>query len=234
MSLDQHTTEALDHMSAYERVSHAQNQYGTGLVMSTSFGIQSVVMLHLVKQQLPQIPIIFIDTGYLFPETYAYAKTLTDQLKLNIKTYRANLSAAQQEERYGQLWEQGESGLEKYNQINKVEPMQRALEELQATAWISGIRRNQSQSRRKRPAIEKQNNWIKIYPIIDWDDQQVEAYLNKFDLPPHPLKDKGYVSVGDWHTSVPLAENMSPEETRFHGLKRECGLHLDFNQGGGI
>ena len=186
MSLDQHTVEALDQMSAYERVAHAQSQYGTGLIMSTSFGIQSAVMLHLVKQQLSQIPIIFIDTGYLFPETYAYAKTLTDQLELNIKTYRANLSAAQQEERYGQLWEQGESGLEKYNQINKVEPMQRALEELQATAWISGIRRKQSQSRRERPAIEKQNNWIKIYPIIDWDDQQVEAYFNKFNLPPHP------------------------------------------------
>ena len=73
MSLDQHTVEALDQMSAYERVAHAHNQYGTGLVMSTSFGIQrrSTVMLHLVKQQLSQIPIIFIDTGYLFPETYA-------------------------------------------------------------------------------------------------------------------------------------------------------------------
>ena len=73
MSLDQHTVEALDQMSAYERVAHAQSQYGTGLVMSTSFGIQSAVMLHLVKQQLSQIPIIFIDTGYLFPETYAYS-----------------------------------------------------------------------------------------------------------------------------------------------------------------
>ncbi len=234
MTLDPSTVQALDRMSAQERIAHAQSQYGSGLIMSTSFGIQSAVMLHLVKQQLPDIPIIFIDTGYLFSETYAYAKLLTDQLELNIKTYCSNMPTAQQEEHYGKLWEQGEVGLEKYNQVNKVEPMQRALEELQATAWISGIRRKQSQSRSERPAIEKQNNWIKIYPIIDWDDQQVEAYLKAFDLPTHPLKEKGYVSVGDWHTSIPLAENMTAEETRFHGLKRECGLHLDFNQGGGI
>ena len=88
MTLDPSTVQALDRMSAQERIAHAQSQYGSGLIMSTSFGIQSAVMLHLVKQQLPDIPIIFIDTGYLFSETYAYAKLLTDQLELNIKTYR--------------------------------------------------------------------------------------------------------------------------------------------------
>ena len=71
--------------------------------------------------------------------------------------------------------------------------MQRGLNELKATAWISGIRREQSESRKYRPVVEKQNNWIKIYPIIDWDEQQVESYMKEFNLPPHPLKSKGYV-----------------------------------------
>ena len=228
------SSKIFDKLSADERISHAKDQYKNGLIMSTSFGIQSAVMLHLVKQHLSDIPIIFIDTGYLFQETYSYAQLLTEQLDLNVKIFKSKISRMEQEKKYGKLWEQGKSGLEKYNQINKVEPMQRGLKELKATAWISGIRREQSESRKYRPVVEKQNNWIKIYPIIDWDEQQVESYMKEFNLPPHPLKSKGYVSVGDWHSSEPLRENMTAEETRFQGIKRECGLHLDFDQGGGI
>ena len=228
------SSKIFDKLSADERISHAKDQYKNGLIMSTSFGIQSAVMLHLVKQHLSDIPIIFIDTGYLFQETYSYAQLLTEQLDLNVKIFKSKISRMEQEKKYGKLWEQGKSGIEKYNQINKVEPMQRGLNQLKATAWISGIRREQSESRKYRPVVEKQNNWIKIYPIIDWDEQQVESYMKEFNLPPHPLKSKGYVSVGDWHSSEPLRENMTAEETRFQGIKRECGLHLDFDQGGGI
>ena len=78
----------------------------------------------------PDIPVILIDTGYLFPETYRFIDQLTDQLKLNLQVFRAEQSPARQEARYGKLWEQGVEGIEKYNQINKVEPMNRALETL--------------------------------------------------------------------------------------------------------
>mgnify|MGYP000455746352 CR=1 FL=1 len=93
-------------------------------------GAQSAVMLHLVTQQAPQIPVIVVDTGYLFPETYQFIDQLTDRLKLNLKVYQAPITPAWQEARYGKLWEQGVEGIEKYNQINKVEPMARALKEL--------------------------------------------------------------------------------------------------------
>ena len=216
----------LEKNSASERIHWAKAQFAEGLIMSTSFGVQSAVLLHLVSQQIPNIPIVFIDTGYLFPETYSFAQSLIERLGLNIHTYRSTLSPQEQETRYGKLWEQGIEGLDKYNTLNKIEPMNRAVTELNARAWISGIRRVQSQSRQNRAVAEQQNKITKIYPIIDWDDATIYQYLTENNLPYHPLWEKGYVSVGDWHSSSPLKANMSAEETRVNGLKRECGLHL--------
>lgn len=217
----------LEDSTAFARIQWAKNTFGDSLVMSTSFGIQSAVLLHLVTQQIPNIPIIFIDTGYLFPETYSLAEDLTKRLKLNLLTYRANLAPKEQENQYGKLWEQGEEGLDQYNKINKIEPMNRAITELKASAWLSGLRRQQSQSRKNLSAVQRQNKVTKIYPIIDWDDATIYKYITENNLPYHPLWKKGYVSVGDWHSSSPLKANMTAEETRFNGIKRECGLHLD-------
>lgn len=210
---------------AEERIRLAYECYGDQLVLSTSFGVQSAVMLHMVTQIVPQIPIVFIDTGYLFPETYRFAAELSQRLTLNLKTFRSQQSAAQQEALYGKLWEQGLVGLKKYNELNKVEPMNRAMTELGAQAWLSGLRRVQSNSREKRPAIEQQNKIVKLYPIIDWTDKAIYDYLTRHDLPYHPLWDQGYVSVGDWHSTSKLSAGMRAEDTRFGGLKRECGLH---------
>ena len=215
----------LETASAVERVRWAYAQYGDGLVLSTSFGIQSAVMLHLVTSLIPDIPVIFIDTGYLFPETYRFAETLRERLNLNLKTYLPLQSAAQQEALYGKLWEQGLPELERYNKINKIESMNRAVKELNAVAWLSGLRRNQSSTRENRAVAEKQNKIWKIYPILDWSDRDIYKYLTENNLPYHPLWDEGYVSVGDWHSTSKLGEGMTEEATRFGGLKRECGLH---------
>ena len=215
----------LEAASAIDRVRWAHEQYGNKLVLSTSFGIQSAVMLHLVTTVIPDIPVIFVDTGYLFPETYKFAAELTERLKLNLKTYLPRQSAAQQEAIHGKLWEQGLEGLGQYNRINKVEPMNRAVQELGATAWLSGLRRHQSSSRQERTVAEQQNKIMKVYPIIDWNDRDIYNYLTENNLPYHPLWDQGYVSIGDWHSTSKLGEGMSAEETRFGGLKRECGLH---------
>lgn len=211
--------------SATERVRWAYEVYGDKLVLSTSFGIQSAVMLHLVTTQIPEIPVIFIDTGYLFPATYTFAQELTERLQLNLKTYVPRQSAAQQEAIYGKLWEQGIEGLERYNRINKVEPMNRAITELGAKAWLSGLRRSQSSTRKERSFVEQQNKVLKIYPILDWSDRDIYTYLNENNLPYHPFWDQGYVSVGDWHSTKKLGAGMTEEDTRFGGLKRECGLH---------
>lgn len=215
----------LENVEAGERILWARDNFPGKLVMSTSFGIQSAVMLHLVSEVAPETPVVFVDTGYLFPETYRFAQELQERLSLNLYKYVPRQTAAEQEALYGKLWEQGVRGLEKYNFINKVEPMNRALQELGATAWLAGLRRSQASTRKDLGVVLKQNKMIKIHPIIDWNDRRIYEYLKEYDLPYHPLWDRNYVSVGDWHSSKPLTAGETAESTRFNGVKRECGLH---------
>jgi len=182
-------------------------------------------MLHLVNRLCPRIPVILIDTGYLFPETYRFIDTLVARLDLDLRVYRADLSPAWLEARHGRLWEQGVAGIKCYNQIMKVEPMERALRELGVGTWFAGLRREQSRTRRELPVIQIKDGRYKIFPILDWTHRDIHRYLKHHDLPYHPLWEQGYVSVGDWHSSAPLTAGMLEEETRFFGLKRECGLH---------
>ncbi|TVP15517.1 phosphoadenosine phosphosulfate reductase [Shewanella sp. KCT] len=195
--------------------------------LSSSFGIQGAVMLHLVTQVQQDIPVILTDTGYLFPETYQFIDELTERLKLNLKVYRAPMTSAWQEARFGRLWEQGLDGLEQYNRLNKVTPMQTALKELEVGTWFAGLRRSQSSTREDLPILAIHGDRYKLLPILEWSNKDVHEYLTKHDLPYHPLWEQGYVSVGDTHSSRPLELGMTEEETRFNGLKRECGLHYE-------
>ncbi|QBH96930.1 phosphoadenylyl-sulfate reductase [Limnobaculum zhutongyuii] len=215
----------LESLSAARRVTWALENLPENKVLSSSFGIQAAVCLHLVTRQQPDIPVILTDTGYLFPETYQFIDSLTEQLNLNLQVYRAPYSPVWQESRYGKLWEQGVEGIERYNQLNKVEPMNRALAELQAQTWFAGLRREQSSSRAQLPVLAIQRGVFKFLPIIDWDNRQIYQYLTDNGLNYHPLWEQGYLSVGDTHTTRKWEPGMSEEETRFFGLKRECGLH---------
>ena len=217
----------LERQRAEARVAWALASGAENHAMSSSFGAQSAVSLHLLSQARPDIPVILIDTGYLFAETYQFIDRLVDRLKLNLKVYRPVLSRAWMEARHGRLWEQGLEGIERYNRLRKVEPMQRALDELGVRTWFAGLRRSQSASRANAPVAElKQGRW-KVHPIVDWSDRDVWEYLRRHDLPYHPLWEQGYVSIGDYHTTAPLQEGMREEDTRFFGLKRECGIHLE-------
>jgi len=217
--------EQLSQQSAEERIKWALNIFQGHILLTSSFGAQAAVMLHMVTEQQADIPIVVLDTGYLFPETYRFIDSLTERLHLNLKVYRAGQGAAWQEACYGKLWEQGLDGLEKYNRLNKVEPMQRALQELDAWAWLAGLRRQQSSTRGNLDVLAVQGPRLKIHPIVEWTDRDVYQYLKKHDLPYHPLWDQGYVSIGDWHSTTALQPGMKEEETRFGGIKRECGLH---------
>lgn len=219
------TNAQLEKLSAQDRVSWALDNLPGEFALSSSFGIQAAVCLHLVTRQKADIPVILTDTGYLFPETYQFIDKLTEQLNLNLQVFRAAQTPAWQEARYGKLWEQGVEGIERYNDINKVEPMNRALETLSAKTWFAGLRREQSGSRAHLPVLAVQRGVFKILPIIDWDNRQIFQYLKDNGLSYHPLWEQGYLSVGDTHTTKKWEEGMSEEETRFFGLKRECGLH---------
>jgi phosphoadenosine phosphosulfate reductase len=216
---------AMPSLPTIGRVARALEHLPGQHVLASSFGAQSAVMLHLLNEEAPGIPVILIDTGYLFPETYRFIDELTAKLHLNLKIFRAEASAAWQESRYGRLWDRGLEGIERYNAINKTQPMERALKELDAGTWFSGIRRVQSKTRAQASPIEFKRGRFKVHPIFDWTDRDVGAYLKKHDLPYHPLWNEGYVSIGDWHTTRSLAQVSDAEQVRFFGLKRECGLH---------
>lgn len=215
----------LEKFSAVRRIEWALENLQGDYIVTSSFGIQAALMLHMTTRIMPDIKVILLDTGYLFPETYGFIETLVDRLNLNLHVYRGDISPAWQEHKYGQLWKQGESGIDKYNHINKVEPLQRALQENNVGCWFSALRRQQSKTRSLLPVLQLKNNTYKIYPIVNWSHQDVHHYLTKFKLPYHPLWEKGYVSLGDIHTTRPLVQGMSEDETRFYGLKRECGIH---------
>lgn len=217
----------LDAQSAETRITWALNNLPREHAVSSSFGIQSAVMLHLMTTAVPDIPVLLFDTGYLFPETYRFVDELTERLNLNLRVFRADMSPAWQEARFGQLWEQGAEGLRKYNTMNKVEPMQRAMSEVGAGTWYSGLRRSQSDSRAERKILEFQHGRVKFHPIVDWSNRDVHFYLKAHDLPYHPLWEEGYVSVGDTHTTTRLEDGMREEDTRFNGSGRECGLHVE-------
>ncbi len=216
--------------SAPERVAWALEHLAGEHALSSSFGAQAAVALHMSTRAKPDIPVILIDTGYLFPETYRFVDELSARLSLNLKVYRPQVGIAWMEARHGRLWENGIEGIQRYNQLRKVEPMQRALRELGVRTWIAGLRRTQSASRADIDFLELRDGRWKLHPIADWTDRDVWRYMQQHDLPYHPLWHQGYVSIGDIHTTRRLEAGMSEEDTRFYGLKRECGLHEDWSE----
>ncbi len=193
--------------------------------VSSSFGAQSAVLLHMSNAVQPGIPVIFVDTGFLFPETYEFADLLTARLDLNIVRTQPIAAARWPEADVANLQQAGVAAITRYNHAHKVEPMQRALAQQQVQTWIAGLRRSQSDSRRDVQFLQTQNGRLKLHCIADWTDRDIGHYLSEHDLPYHPLWEKGYVSIGDRYLTAPILPGMRAEEARFFGLKRECGLH---------
>jgi len=218
--------EELSSLSAGERIGLLYDRWGDQMVASTSFGLQSGVMLKLISEYAPKVPVIFVDTGYLFPETYQYMEELLEQFPVNLKVFNPQETAARQEAKYGKLWTQGEEGLKKYSLLNKIEPMNRAIEAFNSAFWLSGLRRSQSSSRSDRNIVEAQKKTKKVYPILNGVTAKVSSFYYQNKIPVHPLGSKGYVTMGDWHSTKTLQEaNGDIEGTRYNGAKYECGLH---------
>ncbi len=214
--------------SARDVVLWAAAEHGDGLVLTTSFGIQSAVMLHLATEVVPELPVVWVDTGYLPDETYRFADALQQRLGLNLHVAQADLSPARMEALHGKLWENGKEGLAEYHRIRKVEPLERTLRELGATAWLSGLRADQTDHRSTLPRVGIQKDRTKVLPLLGWSAKDVHAYLKEHDLPYHPYFELGYATVGDWHSSRPvLASDGDERDTRFGGHAQECGIHLE-------
>ena len=214
-------------LSAIKLVRWAVEEFGDDLVVSTSFGIQSAVTLKLVTMIKPDIKVIWVDTGYLPDETHQYAKELTGRLDLNLHVFKSAMSPAAMESQYGKLWESDSVGdLDLYDQIRKVEPMRRALNELNGRGWISGLRSSQTEYRKRLPPIKRSGKRFRLYPILEWLSKDIFWFMDDYGLPQHPLFEQGYTTVGDAHSSRPLEmQDTSDRDTRFRGKKQECGIH---------
>lgn len=200
--------------------------FGRDLILTSSFGAESALMLHLVSRAIPNVRVVFLDTGYLPPETYRFAEELRKRFEIDLRVYSPLVTSARQEALYGRLWEGDEQDLERYQRMNKIEPMDRALRELGPRAWLAGLRRSQTRFRAGLRTVELQDGIYKVHPILSWNDEQVREYMRAHDLPYHPLYGHGYRSIGDAHSTFATHDEESPRAGRRLGVHSECGIHL--------
>ncbi|MCZ7540166.1 MAG: phosphoadenylyl-sulfate reductase [Anaerolineae bacterium] len=199
----------------------AAERFMPRLAVTSSFQTQSVSLLHLISQVCPQVPVLFLDTGYHFPETLAFRDELIARFRLTVQVVRPDpeQAAARTESLYRR-----DPDLCCY--VHKVVPMQRALRHLDA--WISGIRRDQTPQRAGTQVVEPlPQGGVKINPLAAWTREEVWHYIHRHDLPAHPLLAQGYLSVGCAPCTVP-AFGSDERAGRWAGTgKTECGLHTD-------
>ncbi len=202
----------------------------TGLIQSSAFGVSGMVTLDLLYRDLapqPPIPILFIDTLYHFSETLQLVKTAQAKYGIDLKIYRPQGMDSRDEFEaiYGsKLWEKD---LDRYQELTKVEPLQRALSNLGVTAWLTGRRRDQAHERGALPIFEwDKRGCLKINPLANWNYQMVWKYVVEHNVPYNPLYDLGYTSIGDEPlTEIPRAGE-SERDGRWRGTNRtECGMH---------
>jgi len=213
-------------------VQWAAKEFGDALVMSSSFGAESAVLIHLATRVAPRIRIIMLDTGYLFPETHQFMESLRQRFDLNVWIYRTRNDPI----RYLQIANETDPSqrldVERCCGVNKNEPFDRAIKELAPSAWMRGIRRAQASTRGDRRIVEwsDRNNCYAISPLLPWNDEQIHAYMKQHDLPYHPLYESGYKSIGCNPLSCtrPVLPGEDPRAGRWAGsTKTECGLHLE-------
>ncbi len=171
------------------------------------------------------MPIIFLDTGFHFPETLIFRDDLQKRFGLNIVVMRPAVEKSQLIAQYGEGLYRRDPDLCCY--INKVEPMQRAIAGFRG--WISGVRRDQTAHRQQLFILEPQaTGLLKIHPIINWTKKEVWQYIERYRLPSHPLFSRGYLSVGCAPCTRPVFKGQGERAGRWAGTdKTECGLHIE-------
>ena len=228
-NLRQYNQELID-MKPQEMLTWGYANFDNQFAITTSFGIQSSVLLNMISKLCLQkkIKIFWIDTGYLPPETYQYAERLIDNLSLEVDVLQSELSPARMEAIYGKLWETNkESDLDKYHKLRKIIPLENGLEKYNINCWASGVRAGQTENRSKMRFLDIIRERLSLRPLLNWTNKDIFYYMKENNLPAHPLFSKGYSTVGDWHSSTPDGNQTKGRDTRFGGIKQECGIHTN-------
>jgi phosphoadenosine phosphosulfate reductase len=198
------------------------------LAVTSSFQSSGLVIMHMLRDIRPDVPVLFLNTGFHFPETLAFVDRISEEWDLKlIEVHGEHGTPERQAEIHGpNLYDRDP---DKCCAINKVEPLQRALEEYDG--WISGIRRDQSAERAAARIIQIRllrsgRGIFKVHPLANWTREDVDAYIAAHEIPTNPLLEKGFASIGCRPCTRPIRDGEDERAGRWEGLsKNECGIH---------
>lgn len=218
-------SEVGDDVVAQARVSlqWARDTFGEGLVVASSMADEALV--HLASEFAPGVDVLFLDTGYHFPETLEVRDQVAEKYRVDVKTVLPLLSIAQQSKEFGEdLWARNPDSC---CAIRKVEPLERGLNPYKA--WVTGMRRVDAPTRTDIEVIgwDSRRNKIKLNPLAAWSDVDLQNYISEHGVIQHPLRAAGYASIGCAPCTRPVAPGEDARAGRWSGTdKTECGLHL--------
>jgi phosphoadenosine phosphosulfate reductase len=206
----------------------AVGEFGLGLVSVTSFQPTGIVALHMLRDIAPETPVLTLDTDLLFPDTYNLMDELEERFSLRLTRLRPALTLEQQEQQHGEaLWERDPNLC---CAIRKTAPLDAVLS--QYPAWITGLRRDQSEGRGQTPIIswDRKHNNIKLAPLATWTESMVWTYIHAYELPYNALHDRNYPSIGCYPCTAQMSATGEKRSGRWTGHnKTECGIHVQSN-----
>ncbi len=200
---------------------------GKSIFVSSSFQTQSIALLHIISQTDQSIPVYFINTGYHFPETIVHKNNVASILGLNVIDLMPLIPKSNQRDDKGNLLFTFDPDYCCY--VNKVQPVEPLLNKYDI--WVSGVRGDQNRLRSSFSVFQPTTGRaVRYHPLLDWSNEDIDEYLEKFDLPAHPLEKKGYKSIGCEPCTKPLNDK-NIRDGRWYGMKKtECGLNTEWNQ----
>ncbi len=214
----------LEEAAPEEALRWAFDEFQESVTIATGFGAEGVALIDMAVRINPRADVFFLDTGFLFPETYDLRRRLEDRYQIEIRAFKTDITPEQQELRFGsKLWS---TNPDLCCRLRKLEPLKDAL--YGRRAWITAIRQDQTLERSNARVIEWDYQWrlVKINPLVRWNKQQVWEYIANNNVPFNPLHERGYPSIGCTHCTQPVGEGEDERSGRWSGrAKKECGMH---------
>ena len=222
-SLALHLDADLRHADPTAILQAAIDRFGDRLALVSSFGAESVVLLHLAAQLKPDLPVLFLDTGMLFGQTLDYRRSLAAKLGLSqVRDLRPVFTDLATVDPDAKLWQ---TDTEACCHLRKVLPLDRALEGYEA--WITGRKRFHGGDRVSLPVVEAADHQVKFNPLANWGKAELDAYMVAHNLPAHPLVAQGFPSIGCWPCTQAVENDEDVRAGRWAGSeKSECGIHV--------
>ncbi len=215
----------LENSSPQQIIEWAFNEFPGEITIATGFGVAGAALIDLAAKVKPQLNVFFLDTDFLFPQTYALRRRLEQRYGIEIRAFKSELTPEMQEQNYGAaLWSRDP---DLCCQLRKLEPLKEALHGYQA--WMTAIRREQTSARAKARVVEwdERRSLVKVNPLVRWSKGDLWHYVLENDVPYNPLHNEGYLSIGCTHCTRAVQTGEDERAGRWAGFtKTECGLHL--------